>query len=284
MDWLSAGASIVGGLLGSDKGYSPAQMARGNVKGLMQAAEQFGINPLTLLNAGLSPSAVGKTNNMGSAVADAMMFLGDKAAKRTDAAKLQQVAAERDRLQEKVVGLTIRPKVPGVYGPMRMGGQDAAPAYEPPARVVPPVSGGAADRSGPVRPLAETDKGFGADPRRAVDNQDVKTHPGYMVVDNPNLPLPMRVPTLDGDEALQWYDYPSLALPAAGMAVDFIGGISGNPYSDSSLGLNPPSDADRALAADEWKHKKTKPKPKPGYRFPQDSGYTVRKRKAPYLP
>ncbi len=37
-----------------------------------------------------------------------------------------------------------------------------------------------------------------------------------MVVDNPHLDFPIYVPTADGDEPLQWYDYPSLAAPVAG--------------------------------------------------------------------
>lgn len=268
---ISAGISVLGGMFGDD-GYSPAQMSRGHIKGLMQAAEKFGISPLTLLNAGIPGGAVGKTNNMGAAFADAAMYLGDALAKKTDAVKLQQVAAERDRLQEKVVGLTIRPKVPGVYGPMRMGGPNAPTAVQPAGMggsddVGAPATLGANDRLASVpgvRPLAEVDV---ADPRREVDNKPVPSSSGVIKVDTPHLPFSFYVPSIDGDETFG----PDLLTVPMAAAYGF-GAWRGR------------QDAYKRGDAvwDEWKRKK---EAKPSdYRFPQDSGYTVRKRKAPYLP
>lgn len=51
-----------------------------------------------------------------------------------------------------------------------------------------------------------------------------------MRIDNPNVGIPLRVPTLDGDEPLHWYDYPDLALTGAIAAKDFVGALSDEDY------------------------------------------------------
>jgi hypothetical protein len=63
------------------------------------------------------------------------------------------------------------------------------------------------------------------DPRRGVDNQKVTMGSGFMGVDNPYLPFPVYFPTVDGDEALHWYDYPDLVLPVLGSAALHYSGI-----------------------------------------------------------
>jgi hypothetical protein len=78
--------------------------------------------------------------------------------------------------------------------------------------VEPDKNNGGADRGGSgFTPLVETDP---LDPRRKVDNKAVSSGPGFMTIDSPWLGR-FYIPTLDGDEALNWYDYPSLAIPAA---------------------------------------------------------------------
>ena len=224
---IQAGGSILGGLLGKSKALKPSESMLSHVKGVMQASERFGFNPLTLLGVA-NPGHYGADNSsMGAAVSDAAMYLGDALAKKTDAAKLQQVAAERDRLQDQVVGLTVRPKVPGIYGPLWMGGPRAPAAAS---------SGGVSSTGGPARtpvvraggdprPLIETHP---LDERRDVDNKAMTTTGGFMTVSNPNLPFDVYVPTLDGDEALDVTQWPTAALALGTSGALWAGGAMRN--------------------------------------------------------
>lgn len=224
MSLFQAGATLLGGLLGKSKGVSPSAQAYGHVKGLMRASEEFGFNPLTLLQSGV-PGGHTAANNapMGQAFADAAMFAADAFLKQGNqqALQLNQYQEQNRKLQERLTHVTLNPKVPGIYG----GGDGAAAVVageglsgDEPAGLRP---------AGPAgQPLKETDRGFFADERRAVDNVPVTSSPGYMLVDNPAFPLPLRVPTLDGDEPLHWYDYPDLVLPAGVMLGDLA--FSGN--------------------------------------------------------
>lgn len=224
---IGAGASLLGGVFGKSKTYSPREMALGHVEGVMQAAETFGLNPLTILGSIGGPSAVSGSNYMGQAIADAGLMLADGLAKQKELGRLSQLERQNQYLAQKVQSLTLRPKVAGIYGGLEtvptlrqaLGVGDASAAVQ---GVSTAGVSGVGDRVD-LRPLMEVDSGsFMADPRRPVDNDPIKTHSGYIVVDNPQLPVPVRVPTLDGDEALQWYDYPSLLLPAAAAFGDFL--------------------------------------------------------------
>ena len=138
---IAAGGSLLGGLLGRSKPISADAQSYGNVKGLMRAAEKYGINPLTLIGGGVSGGSgiPGDNSSMGAGIADAAMLLGDSLAKKTDAAKLQQAQAQNQKLQQQVTSLTIRPKVPGIYGPPMLGGPSRVQSTSPDNRLDDPV-------------------------------------------------------------------------------------------------------------------------------------------------
>ncbi|EEW26013.1 hypothetical protein [Rhodobacter ferrooxidans] len=205
--FISAGATLLSGLLGK-KAPSAKANAYGHVKGIMRAAEDFKINPLTLLG---SVGAVGGSqsqNYMGSAIADAGMILADNLAKRQDEAKLSKtnaLAQENTVLRQKVMSLTLRPKVGGIYAGQNsmptlrqaLGGSDGAGdvtgsggAGSPASRQ---VYGGVP--SG-LTPLITRDNG---DPRRQVDNTAVISDPGYIVIDSPSLGGAFPVPAVNGE-------------------------------------------------------------------------------------
>jgi hypothetical protein len=225
------------------------------VKGIMGASETFGINPLMLLptsNGGYSPPAK-DFSMLSQGISDAFALAGDAFSRKgSAAAKLNAYQQKTERLQSRLNAVTVQSPVPGVYGRARMPSdpQVYGDGSVPDTTVAGlPSSGGPARYTG-ARPLPTTDVGFGADSRRAVDNQDVKSHPGYIVVDNPALGLPMRVPTLDGDEPLHWYEYPSVALPLAGMGID-----AASTFDPSMNGNFDGVDPER------WKRRKPKPRP-----------------------
>lgn len=230
---IGAGSSILGGILGGDKfkAWHLTSQIRANARAaevmpthIRKGAEDAGYNPLTVLGSGQSYN-IGNVSGMqsgaamGAAIADAGMILADAVAKKGQNAQVTALEAENKKLAEKVQSLTLRPKVGGIYaGQVRTPTTGAALGVSNGSAVSQPNGGannsaadGAADG---LRPLANT---LPVDPRREVENDPQKTSSGFMVVDNPYLPAPMFAPTLDGDEPLQWYDYPSLALPAATM-------------------------------------------------------------------
>lgn len=160
---ISAGGSLLGGMFGKSKSYSPRQMAVGNVEGLMQAADLFKINPLTLLNAGLSPSAMAGSNYMGSAIADAGLALADgMQRKAAEDSRIQELEKEKEELQKKVVDLTIRPKVGGIYSGNHMvpSLRQALGVADDPSGVRSPLSSAAlrrGDEPVPFGPLSGLD-------------------------------------------------------------------------------------------------------------------------------
>jgi len=116
---VQAGASILGGLLGKSKGIKPSEQAFGHVKGLMRASEEYGFNPLTLLQAGV-PGGHTADNNapMGQAFADAAMFAADAFLKKGNqqALLVNQYQEQNRQLQERLTHVTLNPKVPGIFG------------------------------------------------------------------------------------------------------------------------------------------------------------------------
>jgi outer membrane murein-binding lipoprotein Lpp len=191
-----------------------------------EASELGGFNPLATMGMGqgVAPTPIDTTNYMGSAIADSALLVADAiAAKKADqtAKKAQDLAATNAKLNSQVRDLTLRPKIGGVYA-QRQSSPTLRQALGAENEGSPSNMGGGNGSVGPavggpdgLRPLETVNP---VDPRREVDNKAISTTSGFMTVDNPYLPKPLRVPTLDGDEPLQWYDYPSLALPGVIMA------------------------------------------------------------------
>lgn len=231
---ISAGATLVGGLLGQ----SASKKAReqevrmfyenrewNQPEHVRYRAEQAGFNPLLFIGPGVGQSAApnisgGGQNYLGSAIADAGMILADGLSRRKESQKVSQLEAQNKKLAEQVQSLTLRPKVGGIYA-----NRQATPTLRQALGVPNGVSasssqsafgtGGVSDDSNtPSAGLAPLAKREAVDLRREVENSPVKTHSGVMVVDNPYVGR-LRFPTLDGDEVLQWYDYPTLIGGAA---------------------------------------------------------------------
>lgn len=263
---IGAGASLLGGLFGasSEKKAIARQNEYNNPTNLRARAESAGFNPLLFVGPGVGQqTATGGSNYMGSAMADAGLIIADGLAKKAEkTSALTKLAEENKRLVDKVNNLTLRPKVGGIYA-QNVSTPSARQALGVPnessVRVLPvsvgsnsPVAGGSPS---PVRPLSHN---LPIDTRRKVENDPVKTHSGFMVVDNPNLPFQLYAPTMDGDEQLEWYQYPSLMVPAAiGAAVSAFRKPLG---PDGKIGV-PVSDADFRSGV-RPKAKPAKPKPK----------------------
>lgn len=229
---ISAGSSLLGGLMGGDDRKKNARAMTDQIKAnarsaevmpthIRKGAETAGFNPLTVLTQGQSPGVqypgITSQNYMGAAVADAGMIIADAVAKSGQNAQVSALEAQNAKLAEQVQSLTLRPKVGGIYAGRVSTPTTGAALGVSNASAVQNVVGGD-DSNGStvaasVRPLAET---LPVDPRRKVDNSDIKTNSGFMVIDNPAVGFPIYSPTLDGDEALQWYDLPTLGLNAAG--------------------------------------------------------------------
>ena len=189
---------------------------------LRAAAEKGGFNPLTALGAAPNSGMVNPTaassasaqNYMGEAIATSSLMLADSMSKTAAAAngkKLQNANRANAELSRKLTAATLRPNMGGVFArssKFGIGGNanSVSPVVESNKNNRRPDGGGS-----DLTPLLETDP---VDPRRDVDNKAVSVGPGFMVVDNP-VAGRYYIPTLDGDEALNWYDYPSLALPLA---------------------------------------------------------------------
>jgi hypothetical protein len=201
---IQAGGSLLGGLFGK-KAPSAGQNAYSHVKGIMRAADAFGFNPLTLLGA-VTPMAGSATPNyMGEAISNAAAIAADALSRRgAPAARLQRAEEENERLQRKVDRLSLRPNVPGVYNGVGVSA-DVSPLRAH-SSVVDADSGWRFNPVGaPVRDVVGSDvlgDVDAIDPRRAVEHKPVPTSPGVLKVDNPHLPFPVYVPSVDGDEVL----------------------------------------------------------------------------------
>ncbi|BAQ71544.1 hypothetical protein NHU_04431 (plasmid) [Rhodovulum sulfidophilum] len=233
MNWgavIGAGASLLGGAMAS---RSSGKHVVPDYAKIRRKAEAAGFNPLTALTSAPG-SAVASQNYMGSAIADAGLILADGMAKKAEkTGELQKAREQNAQLKERVQQLTIRPRVGGIYANnvntpsirAAVGGRDenARRSSFGALGAVGHRNGGGSgsddvDAAGWFpRALEATSP---VDPRRKIDNAPVNSTSGFMEVDNPHLPFTLRVPTLDGDEALQWYDYPSLLLPGALAALE----------------------------------------------------------------
>lgn len=224
---ISAGSSLLGGLFGKPKKQSAEKNTydgiMGQARGAREASDRYGFNPLTLLGASsaIGPSTSG--NYMGNAIADAGMIVADGLAKRSEQlGQITKLSEENALLKKEIQNATLRPKIAGVYAQRQMTPSLAGalgrsgkndPMVQTAAAVGQGSGGNGSVRNNQLRPLPET---YEVDPRRPADQEDQKSHSGFMVVDNPHLDYPIYVPTMDGDEPLQWYDLPSAAMWGGG--------------------------------------------------------------------
>lgn len=229
---LGAGSSLLGGLFGAsqaskDRAFNAQQIKEQNEYNkpinIRARAEEGGFNPLSFIGPGVGlqtgVATANSGNYMGAAIADAGMAFANSMvdkAKFDETKKLNALEMDNAKLQNKLLQLTLRPKVGGVYADRQstptiqaaVGGGNAKtdPVLSRQRSVGTVVD---SDHSG-LTPLSET---LPIDPRRKVDNSAITTTSGFMVVDNPAFGR-IYSPTLDGDEPLQWYDYPTLAINA----------------------------------------------------------------------
>ena len=221
---IGAAGSLIGGAMQSKSAKNAANQERKwaledqaeQFVRLRAAAEKAGFNPLTALGAAPNSGMVNPTNAaqsyMGEAIATSSLMLADSMSKTAAAAtgkKLQNANRANAELSRKLTAATLRPNMGGVFArPSKFGiggnANSVSPVVESNKNNRRPDGGGS-----DLTPLLETDP---VDPRRDVDNKAVSVGPGFMVVDNP-VAGRYYIPTLDGDEALNWYDYPSLLLP-----------------------------------------------------------------------
>lgn len=269
---LKIGGSLLGGLFGKKKTVSARVNSRdailGQAEGARKASEEYGFNPLTLLGASSAVGPSQSDNTMGQAIADAALLAADSLTGREeDKLRIENMRLQNERLKAEVTNLTLRPKVGGIYasnvttpslGAVGGGSSNASVSR----KGVGVGNGAGVSDAGALgsgwfpRPLGSS---HWADDRREVDNQPVTSSSGFMVVDNPNLPVELVVPTLDGDEPLHWYEYPDLIVPAA------IGGLREAYKYGSRLGARKYARerGSYAFSSDGFGYALQAPKPKP---------------------
>ena len=193
---ISAGASLLGGLLGRPKNVSAAKNRYDDVAGIFKAAEEFKFSPFALLGSpAVGPSVV--QNTMGSAIADAGLLLADGMSKqKMKALEEERLRLENEKLRGEVNKMILRPKVP--VGKTTIGKNSDPRTKQPQDPVL------------PHDPLPET---LAVDPRREVENRPIETHPGVLVADNPWWGRIYSL-TLDGDEPADVFDLPSMVIAA----------------------------------------------------------------------
>lgn len=298
---ISAAGSLIGGLAGlkaaNRKEATPAQNLLSQAEGATAASEKYGINRLTMLQYGQTAGAVGGGGGGPSPLASIEMITGglagvadivagksaQKAAQARFRSDLNTLAVDQTR--SGVVASIPRYARSGFSTPSPLGGNTAT-VFTTNGRVAPssnaslrsPSVVGVSARSGAdaLRPLQDR---LDVDPRRPVDNQDIKTTSGVMVVDNPDLPFNIEIATLDGDEALQWYDWPTLAFAGGYAAAKHYANLygSGDPNLDGSISVDrvaPPTPEQTAYLRRKWP-----PKP-PVYSGRSDYGMPRRRQTA----
>lgn len=242
---ISGAFSLLGGILGRNQAKDDLATQRkliaeqneyNNPTNIRKRAEDAGFNPLSFIGPGVGlqtqTAQVNSGNYMGAAIADAGMAVADAMSKRADLGKLNKLEQANAKLASKVQSLTLRPKVAGVYaqrqstptiaaavgggnvGSGKTGASDPAVA----GSVSGAVSGGlavVASASGGVGPsLRPLPDSYPVDPRRLVDHKKVPSSSGFVVVDNPYIPYPVYIPSLDGDETVG-PDYFTVPVAAA---------------------------------------------------------------------
>lgn len=231
--------SVLGGVAGlqqaNKEGPTPRDNIMSQVAGVREAAKEYGFNPLTLLQYG-QPGGSLQGGAGGAAPLASWQMLTDGLRDVSDAFTNK---GERDRAREELeldlARLRIEQARSGVVvGPM--GAADGVGGAPSPLgrRAVSLVTGSGASRGGtnagmvsasaPVgqgasdngasgrdqlRPLPDS---IAVDARRDVEHDPQRTHSGFITIDNPHIPFPVHIPTMDGDEPVQWYHTPSFAL------------------------------------------------------------------------
>lgn len=146
---IGAGSSLFGGLFGqssaaADRRFNAEQIDKqneyNNPTNIRKRAEDAGFNPLSFIGPGVGlqtgVAQANSANYMGSAIADAGMAIADGIANRTKVKQAEQLGAleiANAKLQNKILQLTLRPKVGGVYAQREttptiaaaVGGKDA---------------------------------------------------------------------------------------------------------------------------------------------------------------
>jgi hypothetical protein len=116
---ISAGASLLGGLLGrrSERKAIKAQNAYNDPRAVRARAEAAGFNPLLFIGPGVGQqTTTGGTNFMGAGIASAGLAIADGIdRKKMLDIERQKVAQDQRRLDALIEKQTLRPKVGGVY-------------------------------------------------------------------------------------------------------------------------------------------------------------------------
>ena len=157
---IGAGASLLGGIFGrnSEKSAIARQNAYNDPAQIRARAEAAGFNPLLFVGPGVGQqTAVGGSNYMGQAIADAGLMAADKLSEFSAQQRLAKAMDANRRLSQQLTQATIRPKVGGIYARSEMfpsrtvalGGRRAASAGNNRSGVHSPAS--SAVPSGPDR-------------------------------------------------------------------------------------------------------------------------------------
>ena len=190
--FISAGASLLGGLLGQaaerrNNKYQ-AQLIREqnayNAPDQVRArAEAAGFNPLLFVGPGVgqqtATAASSSSNYMGSAIADAGLMLADAVAKRKDAMRLSRMEDQNRRLSEKVQSLTLRPQVGGIYSQLVQTPTIASALGVSNADAVATVGGSAAFADDPALHVAIPDPVLDVGSGVYIGGKEVKSRPGW---------------------------------------------------------------------------------------------------------
>lgn len=208
---VQAGGALLGGLFGrsSNKYVVP------NYQAIRDKAEAAGFNPLTAL--AMAPGQVVQSQNfMGSAIADAGLALADglaQKAKQND--PLEKLKRENELLKEKIINVTLRPKVGGVYAQREaiptlsqaVGGSNAGTVQNSGQTVHSGVansggvSAGGSNASGGasgVKADAPAQPVDVFDPTRQVDKLKITSDAGVGVIDNA-VTGPFHIPLVNGE-------------------------------------------------------------------------------------
>lgn len=127
---ISVGGSLLGGLFGNSSKKKAAAQERAwaledqreQFVRMRAAAEKGGFNPLAVLGAAPGSGMVAQTSapvsTFGSSIAESALLLADGLANRKTASislKNNSLQMANDRLQRKLTGAILRPKIGGVY-------------------------------------------------------------------------------------------------------------------------------------------------------------------------
>lgn len=232
---IKGATSLLGGLFGQSSARKDLRMQRqlineqneyNNPTNIRKRAEEGGFNPLSFIGPGVGlqtqTAQVNSGNYMGAAIADAGMAFADgmaNKAKFEQAKQLNDLEMANAKLQNKILQLTLRPKVEGIYAQRQstptiaaaVGGKHASVSDQVVSRGDTGVfSVGDAGSALSFSPSVVGSDGLltkhGLDPRRDVVNSPITTEAGFTVVDSPLFGQPFVVPTFQGEipELNQW--------------------------------------------------------------------------------